>query len=93
MRPRARGMRHKYILEVAHLQTHTYNFYFMAQRLYNVVIAQNKLIPSRDMGLEDQECPDRSFCHGAVETNLTRNQEVAGLIPGLTQRVKDPALP
>ena len=27
----------------------------------------------------------RSSCRGAVQTNLTRNQEVAGSIPGLAQ--------
>ena len=30
-----------------------------------------------------------SSCHGAVETNPTRNYEVVGSIPGLTQWVKD----
>ena len=34
----------------------------------------------------------RSSRHGTVETNLTRNHEVVGLIPGLTQWVKDLAL-
>ena len=29
---------------------------------------------------------------GAAETNLTRNHEVAGSTPGLTQRVEDLAL-
>ena len=34
----------------------------------------------------------RSSHRGAAETNATRNNEVVGLIPGLTQQVKDPAL-
>ena len=35
----------------------------------------------------------RSSHRGVAETNLTRNHEVAGLSPGLTQWVKDPVLP
>ena len=34
----------------------------------------------------------RSPRRGPVETNMTRNHEVAGLIPGLTQWVKDLAV-
>ena len=33
------------------------------------------------------------FPLGAVETNLTRNHEVAGLIPGLAQWINDLVLP
>lgn len=35
----------------------------------------------------------RSSHRGAVETNLTRKHEVAGLIPGLAQWVGDLTLP
>ena len=34
----------------------------------------------------------QSSRHGTAKTNLTRNTEVAGSIPGLTQCIKDPAL-
>ena len=36
---------------------------------------------------------DRRSHRGTVETNPTRNAEVVGLIPSLTQWVKDLALP
>ena len=34
----------------------------------------------------------QEFCHGAAETNPSRNHEVAGLIPGLALWVEDLAL-
>ena len=40
-----------------------------------------------------QEEKGRTSCRGAVEINLTRNHQVAGSIPGLTQWVKDLVLP
>ena len=35
----------------------------------------------------------RSSCRGAVEKNLTRNDEIVGSIPGLPWWIKDLALP
>ena len=35
----------------------------------------------------------RSSRSGTIETNLTRNHEVAGLSPGLAQWIKDLGLP
>ena len=43
------------------------------------------------MSVEFKEKISRSSCRGAVETNLTGNHEVSGLI--LAQWVKDPVLP
>ena len=37
--------------------------------------------------------PDGSSHRGSVVTNLTNMHEVSGWIPGLTQWVKNPALP
>ena len=40
-----------------------------------------------------QRAGARSSRRSEVEMNPTRNHEVAGLIPGLDQWVKDPVLP
>ena len=45
-----------------------------------------------DNGIKEQ-IVQRSSRLGTLEMNLTRNDEVAGLIPGLAQWVKNPALP
>ena len=46
-----------------------------------------------DQSPKTKEIKAWSSHHGTVEMNLTRNHEVVSSIPGLTQWVKDPALP
>ena len=55
-----------------------------------------RLLPTletRAIMLMKLKCEPWSSHHGAAETNLTRNREGAGSIPGLTQWVKDQCFP
>ena len=51
---------------------------------------QYSMYPNK-VGLNTKEWVRWSSHHSAAETNLTRNQEAVGSIPGLAQWVKDPA--
>ena len=56
-------------------------------------LIENILVSARGggwaVGALGKEGPIRSFCCGAMETNVTRNHELAGLIPGLDPWVKN----
>ena len=63
---------------------HTMNFMQKYLIAFLTVINKSMTVKIRIKG---------SSHRGAAETNLTRNHEVVGSIPGLAQWVKDPALP
>ena len=52
----------------------------------------NMILRTYCRALSQDSLSSWSSCHGAAEMNLTRNQEIMVLIPGLTQWVKDLAL-
>ena len=53
------------------------------------VSALGGLSPAGETLVVHTEHTSQSSLHGAAETNLPRNHEVAGSIPGLVQWVKD----
>ena len=71
------------------------NPYIHSHTIYNSQDMETTLMSiDRWMGREDVlNIYNGSSRHGAAETNLTRKHEIAALVPGLTQWVRDPVLP
>ena len=62
-------------------------------KLQNTKLIYRNLLHFYILTMNYQKEKSGSSHRGAVETNLTRNHGVVGLIPSLAQWVKDPALP
>ena len=70
----------------------TYNILLYVRKLSLHKIVFNYSLLQYTYNAYNFKVDSQSSLHGPAETNPTRNHEVAGLTPGLSQRVKDSVL-
>ena len=85
-------------VSVSQINSFASYFRFHIQVIYGICFSLSDLLHLFNTQLYYKPQPPlrnmqtRSSHHGTAETNLTRNHEVVGLVPGFAQQVKDLAL-